>query len=44
MTWLEGLKKDARKLRNAYLRERLSLAQVRKDTVFVIAIQKILHV
>jgi hypothetical protein len=43
MTWLEGLKKDAPKLRNAHLRECLSLAQVREDTALVIAIQKILH-
>ncbi len=42
MTWLEGLKKDAPKLRNAHLRECLSLAQVREDKALVIAIQKIL--
>jgi hypothetical protein len=41
MTWLEGLKKDAPKLRNAHLRECLSSAQVREDTALVIAIQKI---
>ncbi len=44
MTWLEGLKKDAPKLRNAHLHECLSLARVREDTALVIAIQKILHV
>ncbi len=44
MTWLEGLKKDAPKLQNAHLRKCLSLAQVREDTVLVIAIQKILRV
>jgi hypothetical protein len=44
MTWLEGLKKDTPKLRNAHLRKCLSLAQVREDTVSVIAIQKILRV
>jgi hypothetical protein len=33
MTWLEGLKKDAPKLRNAYLCKCLSLAQVREDIV-----------
>jgi hypothetical protein len=43
MTWLEGLKKDAPKLRNAHLCECLSAAQVREDTVLVIAIQKILR-
>ncbi len=43
MTWLEGLKNDAPKLRNAHLRKRLSSARVREDTALVIAIQKILH-
>jgi hypothetical protein len=43
MTRLEGLKKDAPKLRNAHLRECLSSARVREDTALVIVIQKILH-
>jgi hypothetical protein len=43
MTWLEGLKKDAPKLRNAHLMECLSLVRVREDSASVIAIQKILH-
>ncbi len=43
MTWLEGLKKDAPKLRYAHLCKCLSLAQVRKNTALVIAIKKILH-
>jgi hypothetical protein len=43
MTWLEGLKQDAPKLRNAHLRKCLSSAQVREDTALVIAIQKTLH-
>jgi hypothetical protein len=42
MNWLEGLKKDAPKLRNAHLRKCLSSAQVRENTALVIAIQKIL--
>jgi hypothetical protein len=42
MTWLDDLKKDAPKLQNIHLRERLALAQVREDTASVIAIQKIL--
>jgi hypothetical protein len=43
ITWLEGLKKDAPKLRNAHLHKCLSSAQVSEDTALVIAIQKILH-
>jgi hypothetical protein len=43
MTWLEGLKKDAPKLRNAHLHKCLSSARVREDTVLVIAIQMILR-
>jgi hypothetical protein len=43
MTRLEGLKKDATKLRNAHLHKCLSSAQVREDTALVIAIQKTLH-
>jgi hypothetical protein len=43
MSWLEGLKKNAPKLRNAHLCKCLSSAQVREDTASVIAIQKILH-
>jgi hypothetical protein len=42
MTLLEGLKKDAPRLWNVHLRECLSSAQVREDTVSVIATQKIL--
>jgi hypothetical protein len=42
MTWLEGLKKDSPKLRNAHLQECLSSAPVREDTALVFAIKKIL--
>jgi hypothetical protein len=43
MSWLEGLKKDVHKLRNAHLHECLSLARVRENTALVFAIQKILR-
>jgi hypothetical protein len=44
MTQLEGLKKDAPRLRNVHLRECLSSARVREDTASVIATRKILWV